>query len=89
GSFMEKLMKERRLEFAFEMHRWFDLVRLPEAQTIAILNAQLGAQQTTFQRITTYNGPTSFNLTPERLRYPIPQLEIDISGGVVTQNPGH
>ncbi len=89
GSFMEKLMKERRLEFAFEMHRWFDLVRLPEAQTIAIMNAQLGAQQTTFQRITNYGGPTSFSLTPERLLYPIPQLEIDISGGVVTQNPGH
>jgi len=89
GSFMEKLMKERRLEFAFEMHRWFDLVRLPEAQTIAIMNAQLGAQQNTFQRISTYNGPTSFSLTPERLLYPIPQLEIDISGGVVTQNPGH
>lgn len=89
GAFMEKLMKERRLEFAFEMHRWFDLLRLPEAQTIAIMNAQLGAQQSTFQRISNYGGPTSFTLTPERLLYPIPQLEIDISGGVVTQNPGH
>lgn len=89
GTFMEKLMKERRLEFAFELHRWFDLVRLPEAQTIAIMNAQLGAQQSTFQRISSYGGPTSFSLTPERLLYPIPQLEIDISGGVVAQNPGH
>lgn len=89
GTFMEKLMKERRLEFAFETHRWFDLLRLPQAQTIAIMNAQLGAQQSTFQRISNYNGPTSFTLTPERLLYPIPQLEIDISGGVVTQNPGH
>lgn len=89
GTFMDKLMKERRLEFAFEMHRWFDLLRLPQAQTIAIMNAQLGAQQSTFQRISNYGGPTSFSLTPERLVYPIPQLEIDISGGVVTQNPGH
>ncbi len=89
GTFMEKLMKERRLEFAFEAHRWFDLLRLPEAQTIAIMNAQLNAQQSTFQRISNYGGPTSFSLTPERLVYPIPQLEIDISGGVVTQNPGH
>ncbi len=89
GNFMEKLMKERRLEFAFEMHRWFDLLRLTETQTIAVMNAQLEAQQSTFQRISTYNGPTSFSLTPERLLYPIPQLEIDISGGVVTQNPGH
>ena len=82
-------MKERRLEFAFEMHRWFDLLRLPQGETIAIMNAQLGAQQTTFQSISNYTGPTSFSLTPERLLYPIPQLEIDISGGVVTQNPGH
>ena len=89
GNFMDKVMKERRLEFAFEIHRWFDLLRLPEAQTIAIMNAQLGAQQSTFSRISNYNGPTSFSLTPERLLYPIPQLEIDISGGIVTQNPGH
>ncbi len=89
GTFMEKLMKERRLEFAFEMHRWFDLLRLPQGETIAIMNAQLGAQQSTFQSISNYTGPTSFSLTPERLLYPIPQLEIDISGGVVTQNPGH
>ena len=89
GSFMEKLMRERRMEFAFELHRWFDLLRLPEAETIAVMNAQLEAQQLTFQRISNYNGPTSFSLTPDRLVYPIPQLEIDISGGLVTQNPGH
>ena len=89
GSFMEKVMKERRLEFAFELHRWYDLLRLPDSQALAITNAQLGKQQTTFARVYNYAGATSFSLTPEHLLYPIPQLEIDISGGVVTQNPGH
>ena len=89
GTFMEKLMKERRLEFAFEIHRWFDLLRLPQSETVAVMNAQLNAQQAFFTQSSNYNGPTNFNLTPDRLLYPIPQLEIDISGGAVTQNPGH
>lgn len=89
GTFMEKLMKERRLEFAFEMHRWFDLRRLPDSETIAIMNDQLNKQQVFFLPLPAYTGPSVFNLTPERLLFPIIQLEIDISGGVVTQNPGH
>lgn len=89
GTFMEKVMKERRLEFAFETHRWFDLLRLPQSETLAIMNAQLNAQQTFFAQHPNYNGPTQFNLTSDDLLYPIPQLEIDISGGVVVQNPGY
>ena len=89
GTFTEKLMKERRLELALEMHRWFDLRRLPDAETIAIMNAQLTAQQAFFTQFPNYSGPTTFNLTSDDLLYPIPETEIAISEGVVVQNPGH
>ncbi|MGI9541884.1 MAG: RagB/SusD family nutrient uptake outer membrane protein [Cyclobacteriaceae bacterium] len=89
GTFMEKLMKETTPELAFEMHRWFDLRRLPDAEAIAILNAQLTAQQAFFTQFPNYAGPTTFNLTADRLLYPIPETEISISEGVVVQNPGH
>lgn len=89
GTFMEKLMKERRLELALEMHRWHDLRRLPDAEAAAIINAQLTTQQAFFTQFPNYAGPTTFNLTSDRLLYPIPETEISISGGEVTQNPGH
>jgi len=34
GSFIDKLLKERRVEFAFENHRWPDLLRLGKAEEI-------------------------------------------------------
>ncbi|MCH9659790.1 MAG: RagB/SusD family nutrient uptake outer membrane protein, partial [Bacteroidetes bacterium] len=41
GTFMEKIMNERRWEFAFEIHRWIDLQRLPDADIISIMETQL------------------------------------------------
>lgn len=38
GTFVDKLLKERRIEFAFENHRWADLLRLGQAD--AIMSAQ-------------------------------------------------
>ena len=85
GTFMEKVMNERRWEFAFEMHRWIDLLRLPQSEVIAIMRAQLTDQQQDLFG-TTYN--TSFIKEERNLLYPIPQGEIDFSGGQVEQNPG-
>lgn len=34
GSFEEKLLHERRVEFAFENHRWFDLLRFGKAMEV-------------------------------------------------------
>ena len=30
AQYLEAIYKERRLEFAFEMHRWYDLLRHPD-----------------------------------------------------------
>jgi tetratricopeptide (TPR) repeat protein len=57
----EKIRKERRIELAFEGHRWFDLIRYDNGQY---------AQQF-FHSI----GKTNF--APKHLLLPIPQREID------------
>ncbi len=57
--------KERRLELAFEGHRWYDLVRTGRA--IAVMNAQKDG-----------NGNSlNYNVTNSKLYFPIPQDEID------------
>lgn len=68
--------KERRLELAFEGHRWYDLKRTGRA--IAVINNARGA-----------NGQNlGYNLTSQRLLWPIPQAELD-KNQKLTQNPGY
>lgn len=68
--------KERRLELAFEGHRWYDLKRTGRA--IEVMNNAKGP-----------NGqPLGYNLTPERLLWPIPQAELDKNSKLI-QNPGY
>jgi hypothetical protein len=56
---------ERRLELAFEGHRWFDLVRTNRAVTV--MNAQKDG-----------NGVSlNYNVTPAKIFFPIPQDELD------------
>lgn len=78
------LENERRLEFAFENHRWFDLVRTGRAQ--AVMSQHFATE---FQ----YNDPNhpAFN-TPALQAYqiflPIPQYEIDLNPNIA-QNTGY
>jgi len=66
------LLLERRVELAFENHRFFDLLRLGVAHDV------LGAHAT-------LKGYTSYNI--RRLLLPIPSREINLSDGLLTQNP--
>lgn len=70
------ILKERRLELAFEGHRWYDLKRSGTA--INIINNVKGADGTLL----------GYNLTPNRLLWPIPQSELD-KNTKLTQNPGY
>ncbi|MNL59826.1 SusD family protein [compost metagenome] len=72
------IFKERKLEFGFENERWYDLVRMDQASTIAILNAYLVA-----------TGNPNISIPAYRLIFPIPQTEIDLSKGNLTQNPDY
>jgi hypothetical protein len=67
--------KERRLELAFEGVRWWDLKRTGRAIDV-VNNAK------------DENGQTLYNLTENRLIWPIPQSELDRNTSLV-QNPGY
>jgi len=68
--------KERRLELAFEGHRWWDLKRTGRA--IEVMNSVTGEG----------GVPLGYNLTQNRLVWAIPQSELD-KNSKLTQNPGY
>lgn len=72
------LLKERRLELAFEGQRWFDLVRLNKVEEVmnAVYAKDSGRKKQVYQ----------FNQDSYRL--PIPQAVIDQNPNLV-QNPGY
>lgn len=78
----EALRFERRLEFAMESPRFFDLVRWGIAEEI--LNAYLAEERTKRDYL------TNAQFTAGRDEYlPIPQQEIDFTKGLYVQNPGY
>jgi len=76
------LMFERRLEFAMEGHRWYDLVRWGIAEET--LNAYLVVERTKRD----FLANAQFTSGRDEY-YPIPQREIDFTGGLYVQNPGY
>jgi len=98
AKFEQALSNERRIEFAFENQRWFDLVRFNTTLTT------ITAEQTIkdhyadeyFTHYRLYLAPTptltqlQANVTAQRLLLPIPQREIDTNTQlVIPQNPGY
>lgn len=73
---------ERRVELAFENHRWHDLVRTGKA--IEVMNAY-GAD---LKKQYSYLSPDSYEVTRDRLLYPIPQSEIELNTDL-KQNDGY
>jgi hypothetical protein len=76
NAYLTDLMRERKIELAFENHRWYDLLRWGNAQ--AAMTAHFTAI-----------GRTGSVMKPHQHLYPIPQREIDVSNGIMTQNPGY
>jgi hypothetical protein len=73
GLSKESLLDERRAELAFENHRLYDLIRFGKASTVL---ADLAVA----------NG---YSYSATDLILPIPQNEINISQGLLKQNPGY
>jgi len=69
----QELMDERRVELAFENHRFFDLVRFGAAQEV----------------LSSFSADNSYGFSATDLLLPIPQREINLSNGALTQNPGY
>ncbi|WP_080058920.1 RagB/SusD family nutrient uptake outer membrane protein [Spirosoma aerolatum] len=74
-AFRLAMEQERRVEFAFEGQRWYDLVRTDRA--IPVLNSKK-------DQIRLVNVLTENNLVD-----PIPQSQIDINRSKIQQNPGY
>lgn len=68
-----ELLAERRIELAFENHRFFDLVRFGVAQEV----------------LSAFSNENGYSFNATDLLLPIPQREINLSNGVMTQNPGY
>jgi tetratricopeptide (TPR) repeat protein len=76
------IAKERRTELAFENKRWQDLIRT--VQAITVMNAYGVKLKQQFG----YLLPQTYNVTQDRLLYPIPIREIQLNSQLV-QNPGY
>ena len=79
---LKALKFERRLEFGMEGPRFFDLVRWGEAAEV--LNAYLAEERTKRD----FLANAEFTAGRDEY-YPIPQREIDFTGGVYVQNAGY
>ncbi len=75
---LNALLKERRLELAFEGQRWFDLVRLDKVEEV--MNAVFAKDSGRKAQMYPFNQ--------DSYRLPIPQAVIDQNPNLV-QNPGY
>ena len=69
----EELLDERRAELAFENQRFFDLVRFGVANEV----------------LSTFASANGYTFSGTDLLLPIPQREIGLSNGLLSQNPGY
>jgi starch-binding outer membrane protein, SusD/RagB family len=78
----DTIAHERRVELAFENHRWFDLVRTGQAISVMTAYGILQKQALGFLL------PNSYNVTQNKLIYAIPFRETQVNPGL-GQNPGY
>lgn len=76
------ILHERRVELAFENHRWFDLLRSGKA--IETMNAY-GAE---LKKTHSYLVPSSYQVDENKLLYPLPFAELGVNPELI-QNPGY
>ncbi len=83
---MWKILKERRLELAYEGQRWDDLNRL--GVTVQVMTNLQEFKYTCVGGVQSDPIPVIYNVTEEKTLMPIPQLELDANPNLV-QNPGY
>jgi hypothetical protein len=99
---LNQIYKERRLELAFEGLRLYDIRREKDPTTgKPVIETLMGPNGTFVKYNLSSTDPyetanlvepqdKGINFSPAKnLLWPIPQLEIDLSGGLITQNPGY
>ena len=98
AAFEKALSTERRIEFAFENQRWFDLVRFNTTMTTVTAEQSMrdhfaeeyAAHYSNYLPPTPTLAELQGNVTAQKLLLPIPQREIDTNTQlVIPQNPGY
>jgi hypothetical protein len=80
----ENILNERRWEFAFEGLRYYDLLRFHREDLITTNQTDI-----TVWNEGVYGGKVNVVYRPETRGFlPIPENQIELSGGVLKQNPG-
>jgi hypothetical protein len=87
-AFRNAIAQERRVELAFENHRWFDLVRTGKAVEVM---AAFGIKEMANPTLTPpdflpYDPAESFKLDERELLYPLPSNELVLNPNLI-QNP--
>ena len=85
----DKIKHERRIELAFEGHRWWDLTRWKDAEVK--LNEPLRGVRVINNGVFTYNYfdvESRVFQAPKMFLFPFPQSEILKNKGILIQNPG-
>jgi hypothetical protein len=77
GAFIDKVMNERRYEFSFECNRWHDILRMGTDKAIQTMNNYFSSQG------------ISKVIDAHDLLHPIPVSIIEVTNGLVAQNPGY
>ncbi|MFD1143587.1 RagB/SusD family nutrient uptake outer membrane protein [Larkinella insperata] len=77
AALLQAIEKERRVELAFENHRWFDLVRTERAKEVMI------------QEQKEQNGFNASTWSDNMLLFPIPLQVIQSNPEKIKQNPGY
>jgi tetratricopeptide (TPR) repeat protein len=76
GALRDTIAHERRVELAFENHRWFDLLRTGKAVSTM---TTYGAEQ---KQAFPFLLPNSYNVTEDKLTYSIPFRETQVNPGL-------
>lgn len=80
--FLDLILNERRIELAFENLRWFDLLRTGKALEVMSAKSSGGNNLDAASAL-------PYTIQQKDLLFPVPQTQIDASGGGISQNPGY
>jgi hypothetical protein len=80
--FLNLILNERRIELAFENLRWFDLLRTGKAIEVMSAKGSGGDNPNAASAL-------PYSIEQKDLLFPVPQTQIDASGGSLKQNPGY
>lgn len=89
--FRDAVKHERRIELAFENYRFWDLLRWKDAEIVlnqAITGVLVNKSETGVYTYTTVTVENRMFNASKMYYYPLPQVEITKSKGVLEQNPG-